>query len=454
MDNPELKQPSSPESAGNPVRVGSSPLGEKEAERLVLPPQLPVLPVKGLVLFPQVVLPVAVNEPRDVKLVNDVILGNRLMAMVAVKDESAEHPGPEHLYNIGCAVGVLKMMKFPDDTTRLFVQGISRLRIDQYTATDPYLTAKVTRLESAQADSIELRAQARSMVDQFQKLVDLSPHMPDELKLMALNIDDISRLADTICSTLNLNVPQRQEILETLDVTERLRKVNAHLSRELQTAELSTKITTQVKSEMDKDQREFILRRQLKAIQEELGEGDAHSAEIADLTKRIKEIKLPKEAAQEVERELGRLRNMPPPGQRIPRRPHLHRVDSLPPLEHRHPRQTRHHPRRAHPQRRPLRPRTRQAAHSRISRRPQAQARHPRSHPLLRRTARRRQDLPRTLHRPRARTQVRPNLPRRRPRRGRNPRPSPHLRRRSPRTHHPGAPKGRVQQPRLHARRN
>ena len=292
--------------------MGSSPLGEKETERLVLPPQLPVLPVKGLVLYPQVVLPVAVTEPRDVKLVNDVVLGNRLMAMVTVKDESVEHPGPEHLYGVGCAVGLLKMMKFPDESTRLLVQGISRVRIESYTATAPYLTAQVVRIESVLNDSIELRALARSVVEQFQKLVDLSPHMPDELKLMAMNIDDLSRLADVISSTLNLTVPQRQELLETLDVAERLRKVNAFLSRELQTAELSTKITSQVKSEMDKDQREFILRRQIKAIQEELGENDAQGAEIAELAKRIKEMKLPKEAAQEVERELGRLRNMPP----------------------------------------------------------------------------------------------------------------------------------------------
>jgi ATP-dependent Lon protease len=314
MDNPETKQPppSAPESAGNPVRVGSSPLGEKEAERLVLPPQLPVLPVKGLVLYPQVVLPVAVNEARDLKLVNEVVLGNRLMVMATVKDESVEHPGPDHLYSVGCAVGVLKMMKFPDDTTRLLVQGISRVKILRYAGTDPYLTAEVARLESVFNDSIELRALARSIVEQFQKLVDLSAHMPDELKLMAMNIDDLSRLADLVASTLNLTVPQRQELIETLDVGERLRKVNAHLSRELQTAELSTKITSQVKNEMDKDQREFILRRQMKAIQEELGETDAHSAEIADLARRVKEIKLPKEASQEVQRELGRLRNMPP----------------------------------------------------------------------------------------------------------------------------------------------
>ena len=322
MTDPQPKDGQPPEQAGpkdaaaqpeqKPPKVDGLPLGEAEVQRVTLPPEMPVLPVPGMVLFPQVVLPIAVNEESGLRLVNDVVVGNRLMVVVAVKNEKAEHPGPDDLYQVGCAVAVLKMMKFPDETTRILVQGLSRVRLDQITSTSPYLKANVSRLESVLDDNIQTRALARSVVEQFQKLVDLSPHLPDELKLAILNIDDVSRLADVVSTTLNLTVAQRQESLETLNVAERLGKVNVHLSRELQTAELSTKITSQVKTEFDKDQREFVLRRQLKAIQEELGETDEGAAEWEELRKRIQKLRLPEEAKKEAQRELDRLKKMPP----------------------------------------------------------------------------------------------------------------------------------------------
>jgi len=322
MSDPESKNGTPPEESGpkddasrpegKSPKVDGFPLGEAEVQRVTLPAEMPVLPVRGMVLFPHVVLPIAVNEERDLRLVNDVVVGNRLMVVVAVKNEQAEHPGPDDLYQVGCAVAVLKMMKFPDETTRILVQGLSRARLDRFTAGSPYLKANVSRLDSVLDDNIQTRALARSVVEQFQKLVDLSPHLPDELKLAILNIDDVSRLADVVSTTLNLSVAQRQESLETLNVAERLGKVNVHLSRELQTAELSTKITSQVKTEFDKDQREFVLRRQLKAIQEELGETDEGAAEWAELRRRIKKLRLPEEANKEAQRELDRLKKMPP----------------------------------------------------------------------------------------------------------------------------------------------
>ena len=295
-----------------PQLLSGEPLGEKEAERVVLPSELPVFPARGIVLYPRVVLPLAATGERDVRLINDVVVGKRIMATVASRDTEVENPSPEQLYDVGCAVAVLKMMKFPDDSTRILVQGLARVRLDSFTQTDPYLVAKVTRLESEADDSLETQALGRSVVEQFQKLVDLTPHLPDELKLAVMSIDDVSRLADVIAATLNLTVAQRQEILATLDVPERLKKVNAHLSRELSTAELSTKIQSQVKTEFDKDQKEFILRRQLKAIQDELGETDEKAAEIADLQKRLDALKLPQEAHKEAARELDRLKRMPP----------------------------------------------------------------------------------------------------------------------------------------------
>ncbi len=295
-----------------PPKLSGEPLGQDEAERLTLPKELPVLTARELVLYPHVVLPLAMSKEPDMRLVNDVVVGDRLMVFAALRDPKAERPAPDQVYRVGCAVGVLKMMKFPDDTTRILVQGLSRVRIDRYTRTEPYLVAKITRLSSVLDNTMETRALGRSVAEQLQKLVELSPHLPDELKLAVLNIDDLGRLADVVSATLNLSVDQRQEILEALVVTERLRKVNAHLSRELQTAELSSKIQTQVKSELDKNQREFILRRQLKAIQEELGETDEQAADVAELRKRIKKLKLPEEAQKEAERELDRLKRMPP----------------------------------------------------------------------------------------------------------------------------------------------
>ena len=439
---------------GASPKVDGLPLGEAEVQRVTLPPEMPVLPVRGMVLFPQVVLPIAVNEERDLRLVNNVVVGNRLMVVVAVKNEKAEHPGPDDLYQVGCAVAVLKMMKFPDETTRILVQGLSRVRLDRITSTSPYLKAGVSRLESVLDDNIQTRALARSVIEQFQKLVDLSPHLPDELKLAILNIDDVSRLANVVSTTLNLTVAQRQESLETLNVAERLRKVNVHLSRELQTAELSTKITSQVKTEFDKDQREFILRRQLKAIQEELGETDEGAAEWDELRKRIQKLRLPEEAKKEAQRELDRLKKMPPQASEYHvARTYLDWIISLP--WHKSTTDRLDIARGGgDPERGPLRPRPGQAAHPRIPGGAQAEEGHARADPLLRRAAGHRQDLARALHRARARPEIRAHLPRRRPRRGRDPRPPPHLRRRAARAHHPGNPQGRIQQPRLHARRD
>jgi ATP-dependent Lon protease len=306
------KDPNS-KTPGDQPPLDEDPLGEKETQSLTLPKTMPILPVQGLVLYPHVVLPVAVTEERDVQLVNDVVVSDRLMVMATVKEGTEKTPPTsEDLYGVGCAVTVLKMMKFPDDSTRILVQGLARVKIGAYESVAPYFRAAVTRLESGTVDRIETRALARSVVEQFQRLVDLSPHLPDELKLAIMNIDDLSRLADVVSATLNLSIAQRQEALEILDVAERLRKVNEHLSRELETAELSTKITSQVKTQIDKDQREFILRRQMKAIQDELGETDEQSAEAAELRKRLDELKLPEEAKKEAERELERLKRMPP----------------------------------------------------------------------------------------------------------------------------------------------
>jgi ATP-dependent Lon protease len=288
------------------------PIEVSEADHLSLPDTLPILPVRDIVLYPHVVLPLAASTPSEEKLINDVSLGNRLMAVAAVKNEDGEEIKPGDIHEIGCGVMVLKMMRFPDSTTRILVQGVARIRIKEFTQTEPYIIARVERIESDSKESVELEALAKSAVDMYQRLVDMSAHMPAELKLAVLNISDRSRLADVISTTLNLSVTQRQELLKTLDVRERLRLLDGHLNRELNTAELSSEIQSQVRSELDGEQRDYFLRRQLKAIQAELGEGDEQAADVAELRERVEALDLPEDALKEAERELDRLGRMPP----------------------------------------------------------------------------------------------------------------------------------------------
>ena len=296
----------------DPSAGTEEPLSEKAAEQIALPEELPVLPLREMVLYPQVVLPLVVTSERAKRLVNDVALRDRLLAVAAQKKAEVEQPRPADLYRVGCAVKVLRIMKFPDDSVRMLVQGLARIGLNRFTQTDPYLVVRAERLESHYEDSLECQATARSVVDQFQTMVSLSQHLPEELKIAVMNIEDFGRLADMVASALNLSIKERQSVLEALDVAERLRKLNGFLSRELQMLELSTKIQSQVKGELEKTQRDYLLRQQIRALQEELGEGDERSVEIKELRGKLKKIKLPDEARQEAERELDRLARMPP----------------------------------------------------------------------------------------------------------------------------------------------
>ena len=295
-----------------PSRLEGEMLGESEAAELELPDELAILPARTALCYPHVVIPVAVKEERDIRLVNDAILGKRLMVFAAAREGAADPPKGDELYDVGCAVMVVKMMRFPDETTRFIVQGLSRVKIERLAKEEPYFVGRVRRLGSRGDDSLRTRALARNLIEQFQKLVDLSSHLPDELKMAVMNIDDFSRLTDVISTALSLDLPQRQEVLKTLDVAKRMEIVSGFLNREVETAELSSRIQTQVKSDLDKDQRKFILRRQLKAIQDELGEADPQTAEVEELRERVAKLKLPEEAQKETDRELERLKRMPP----------------------------------------------------------------------------------------------------------------------------------------------
>jgi ATP-dependent Lon protease len=286
---------------------------EPAEHELELPATLPVLPLKETVVFPQSMSPLAIGQERSVRLIDDVVAGERLLALVTTRDASVEVPGFDDLYEVGTVAIVHKLIKVPDGTLRILVQGLDRVRLDQRIDTDPYLLAEFSALPDVIVETPELKALIRNVQGLFGRIISLAPYLPEELELAAANVDDPSALAHLVASTLrSIKTEERQELLETLDVEERLRKVSGILSRELEVFELGSKIQSQVQSEMEKGQREYFLRQQLKAIQQELGEDDPEQAEVNELRLRLAELTaLPDDVREAAERELGRLERLP-----------------------------------------------------------------------------------------------------------------------------------------------
>lgn len=281
-------------------------------EGLRVPPELPVLPLKDAVLYPGMVVPLVVAKPSSVQLVSDAAAGERILAIVAARSPAAESPGPDDLYRVGTAAAIVRLLRLPDGTLHLLVQGLSRIRLAEFIRHEPYLVAKVITLEEAKEWPPELSALARNILGMFQQLGGITPFLPPELIAAASSIEEPGRLADFIASSLNLSLEERQEILETVDLRMRLERVMAFLSRELELAELGRKIQTQVQQELEKGQREFILRKQLEAIQKELGMVDERTQEIQELREAISKSGMPPEVEKEALRELDRLSKMPP----------------------------------------------------------------------------------------------------------------------------------------------
>jgi len=276
-----------------------------------LPDALPVLPLRETVTFPETLTPLAVGQERSIKLVNDVLSGNRLLVMVASRDPALDAPGPDDLYDVGVAGSVARMMKMPDGTLRILVQGGERVRLTDYVAEAPYLVARIESVPDVVEPTPELEALSRNVQNTFSEIIEQIPYLPEELQLAVANIDDPSALGHLIAGALRIPTEEKQELLEEADVGKRLRRLSEILTRELEVVRLGTKIQSQVESEIDKGQREFFLRQQMKAIQDELGEGDEGQAELAELRERIEQAGLPEEAAKQAERELGRLEKLP-----------------------------------------------------------------------------------------------------------------------------------------------
>ncbi len=276
-----------------------------------IPSALPVLPLKETVVFPQSMTPLAIGQERSVKLIDDVVAGDRMLALVTTRDPAVELAGFDDVYEIGTAGLVHRMIRIPDGTLRILVQGLARIRVERRVTDDPYPIGEFAQLPDVVKASKEVEALTRTVQNQFARVVELVPTLPDELQLAAANIDDPGVLTYLVASTLRLKTEEKQRLLEMVDVEQRLRTTAAILSRELEVFELGSKIQSQVESEMEKTQREYFLRQQMKAIQDELGEGDPEQAELEDLRTRIDEANLPEEALKAANRELSRLEKLP-----------------------------------------------------------------------------------------------------------------------------------------------
>jgi len=300
---------------GSPVlEVVESPLDAEDAIRASepLPDALPVLPLRETVTFPETLTPLAVGQERSIKLVNDVLGANRMLVMVAARDPEKDEPAPADLFEVGVVGVVARMLKVPDGSLRILVQGTQRVSLGPYVAEEPYLVARIAELPDQVEEGAELEALTRNVQRTFSEIIEQIPYLPEELQMAVANLDDPAALAHLIAGALRISTEEKQELLEEVDVVARLRHLSQVLARELEVVQLGTQIQSQVQSEIDKGQREFFLRQQLKAIQDELGEGDEQQAEVNELREKIEEAKLPEHARKAAERELSRLEKLPP----------------------------------------------------------------------------------------------------------------------------------------------
>jgi ATP-dependent Lon protease len=286
---------------------------EADGDQVKLPAVLPVLPLKDTVVFPQSMSPLAIGQERSIRVIDDVVAGDRLVALIAAKDSSIEAPGFDDVYRVGTVAVVHKLIKVPDGTLRILVQGLERVHLDHEADVDPYLLGEFSALRDVLVESAEVEALTRNVQGLFARIIGLAAYLPEELQLAAANVDDPSALCHLVASTLRtIPTEERQQILEEVDVETRLRMVSAILSRELEVFELGSRIQSQVQSEMEKGQREYFLRQQLKAIQAELGEADPEQAELAELRERLATLgELPEEVRKAADRELQRLERLP-----------------------------------------------------------------------------------------------------------------------------------------------
>ena len=293
-------------------RGGTDKEEKGKEDKIVVPNELPILPLRGTVLYPDLILPIMVGRKKSVKLIDDAMDADRIIGIITQKRSEIEDPKESDLYSVGVAALILRMIRELDGSQRVIVQGVSRIKVKEYSQRDPYFKVRCDTIEENFLPGVEIDALVMNLKNLFQRAVELAPYLTAELGTMVNNIKSPAILSDLIASNLNISTSEKQAILETFDVQERLGKVHLHLNKEIQVLELGNKIQSQVKEDMDRTQREYYLREQMKAIKKELGEMDEHSTEIKELREKIKKAKMPPEALAAAEKELDRLAKIPP----------------------------------------------------------------------------------------------------------------------------------------------
>ena len=276
----------------------------------IVPEILPVLPLKNTVIFPMTLQPLIVGQPRSIQLVDEVVVADRLVALVALKNEGAEEPMPDDLYRVGTMAVIHRLAKAPDGTTRLIIQGLERIRLLDFTQATPYMKARVEAAPEKVEQGLEIEALTRNVTELFRRLVSLVSYLPEELAMAALSTEDPRQLVYMVATGVRMSLRDAQEILEISDLRGKLQKLSVVLAREVDVLELGKKIQSEAQGEMEKAQREYLLREQLKAIRKELGEED-EQAEVRELREKIEKAGMPDEARQEALKELDRLSKMP-----------------------------------------------------------------------------------------------------------------------------------------------
>jgi ATP-dependent Lon protease len=285
-----------------------------EQEELKLPVELPLLPIRDIVVYPYTILPLFVGREKSVKAVDEALSRGRIIFLVTQKSPNIDHPAPEHLHRFGTISMIMRLLKLPDGRVKILIQGLMRAELLEYVHTEPYHKVKVRKIPEVQFTEINLETEAlmRTIRSQLEEAVSLGKAIMPDVVVIANNISDPGRLADLVISNMNLKTEASQQVLETIDPQERLARVSELLSKEIEVLNMQHRIQVQAREEIDKSQREYFLRQQLKAIQQELGETDERAEEINELQRRIEEAKMPEVVEKEAKKQLGRLSRMHP----------------------------------------------------------------------------------------------------------------------------------------------
>ncbi len=294
--------------------ISNEPEETQEDQQVSIPETLPVLPLPDVVVFPYMIVPLFVNREQSIQAVDQSLAENRMVLVVSQKTPDVEEPTADDLYPFGTVSLIMRMLKLPDGRVRILVQGFARASVEYLSGPEPFLQAKVfPEAEfTPRQESLELEALIRSVKSALERAISLGKNISQDIVIIAANLEDPGRLADLIASNMELRIEEAQNVLEITDPVDRLRQINTMLAKELEVLQIQHDITTQAKGEIDRTQREYYLRQQMKAIQQELGEGNELLEEIEQYREKVREAKMPEEAAEETERQIGRLERMHP----------------------------------------------------------------------------------------------------------------------------------------------